>query len=130
MQNQTSPSSNPFAFANKNFEGAGASAGNIIVPDANITCDFDFYLPRLDLLYLDQLGNFIHVPGIPAEDPVYPAMENINMLIARLRIGPYTYTPNKDVTVEYEYNRRFTMRDIGNLEARIGKLEYATALGL
>ena len=130
VQNQTSPSSNPFAFDNKNFEATGASAGNMVVPDANITCDFDFYLPRLDLLYLDELGNFIHVPGIPAEDPVYPAMENINMLIARLRVGPYTYTPEKDVTVEYEYNRRFTMRDIGNLEARIGKLEYATALGL
>ena len=55
---------------------------------------------------------------------------NVLIQSSNKKIGPYTYTPNKDVTVEYEYNRRFTMRDIGNLEARIGKLEYATALGL
>ena len=130
VQAQTSPTSNPFAFDNKNFEGSGASAGNMVRPDDNVTLDFDFYLGRLDLLYLDPLGNFITVAGISAEEPTYPAIENINMLIARVEVGPYTYKPETDVTIHYEFNRRYTMRDIGKLEGRIGKLEYATALGL
>ena len=130
VQAQTAPSSNPFAFINKNFEGAGASAGNIVRPDDNITIDFDFYLGRLDMVYLDALGNFISVPGISAEEPSYPAVDNINMLVARVEVAPYTYTAEKDVTIKYEFNKRFTMRDIGKLEGRIGKLEYATALGL
>ena len=32
VQNQTAPSTCPFAFENKNFESAGASAGNLVVP--------------------------------------------------------------------------------------------------
>ena len=36
----------------------------------------------------------------------------------------------KDIQINYDYNRRYTMRDIGKLESRIGKLEYATSLGL
>ena len=50
-----------------------------------------FTLVRLDYLYLDKLGNFIHVPGIAGEDPRYPALENINMLVARFSIAPFTF---------------------------------------
>ena len=51
-------------------------------------------------------------------------------MVAKISVAPYTFTPQTDVLVRYEYNRRYTMRDIGKLEARVGKLEYATALGL
>ena len=122
--------SSAFAFSNKNFEAAGSSAGNLVVPDDNITITYDFYLPRLDLLYLDQRANFLTISGIPAEAPVYPAVENINMLIARIAVAPYTFKPETDVQINYEYNKRYTMRDIGKLEARVGRLEYATSLGL
>ncbi len=130
IQSQAAPASSAFAFSNKNFEAAGSSAGNLVVPDNNISLDYDFYLPRLDLLYLDRQGNFLTVPGISAEDPMYPATENINMLIARIAVGPYTYKPETDITINYEYNKRYTMHDIGKLEARVGRLEYATSLGL
>jgi len=51
-------------------------------------------------------------------------------MVAKISIAPFTYKPETDVLVRYEYNRRYTMRDIGKLEARVGKLEYATSLGL
>ena len=130
IQSQTAPTSSPFSFNNKNFFDPGSSAGNMVVPDDNVTITYDFYLPRLDLLYLDRQGNFLTVTGIAAEDPMYPAIENINMLIARIAVGPYTYTPETDITINYEYNKRYTMHDIGKLEARVGRLEYATSLGL
>ena len=40
----------------KNFEDAGSVNGNLVAPDDNIVCDFDFYLARKDLLYLDNTG--------------------------------------------------------------------------
>jgi len=130
VQNQTSPSANPFAFQTKNFEATGSAAGNLVRPDDNIRIDFSFYLPRLDLLYLDQNGNFVIVPGIPAENPTWPATDDINMLLARYSVAPYTFDPENEVLISYDYKRRYTMGDIGKLENRIGKLEYATSLGL
>ena len=130
VQTQSSPTTCPFAFENKNFEDAGASAGNLVVPDDNVRIDFSFYLGRFDLLYLDGLGNFIIKSGVAAEDPTFPPTDNISMLVARFSIGPYTYKPETDVQFQYEYNKRYTMRDIGKLENRVAKLEYATSLGL
>ena len=130
VQDQTAPTIAPFAFGSKFFEGAGASAGNMIVPDDNIRCDFSFYLGRLDLLYLDSLGNFVLKAGISAEDPHWPQVDNVNMLIAKISIAPYTFSPERDVIIGFQYTRRYTMQDIGKLHKRIGNLEYATALGL
>ena len=130
VEDQTAPVDCPFSFANKNFEASGSSAGNLPVPDSNATITFDFYLGRLDLLYLDKLGNFIHVPGIAGEDPRYPASDNINMKVARFSVAPFTFKPETDIIIQYEYNRRYTMNDIGKLESRVQNLEYATSLGL
>ena len=130
VQNQTAPTTDPFAFPNKNFSGTGAGAGNLVIPDANVRSDFTFYLGRLDLLYLDTKGRFLLQNGIPSEDPVWPQTDNINMLMAKISINPYTFTCHKDVQVGFQYTRRYTMADIGKLHNRVGALEYAQALGL
>ena len=36
----------------------------------------------------------------------------------------------KDITIHAQDNRRYTMRDIGNLERRIENVEYYTQLSL
>ena len=51
------------------------------------------------------------------------------MLLATLNIPAYTLQP-EDVKVDAEDNRRYTMRDIGNLETRIKNIEYYTQLSL
>jgi len=129
VNDQATPTTSPFAFENKDFESTGAVAGNLVVPDDNITADFDFYLGRNDLLYLDQDGNFTITKGTPAEEPVFPATDNINMLVGKLFIPAYTFKP-EDVGVEYLNNKGYTMKDISKLETRIAKLEYSTTLGL
>ena len=130
VQNQTSPTASPFAFQTKNFEGTGSAAGNMVRPDDNVRIDFSFYLGRLDLLYLDQNGNFLTVQGVPAEVPRFPATDDTNMLLAKYTVAPYTFEPQNEVLVSHDYKRRYTMGDIGKLDQRIGHLEYATALGL
>ena len=129
VNDQATPSTSPFAYENKDFESTGAVAGNLVSPDDNITADFDFYLARNDLLYLDQEGNFTITQGVSAEDPVFPATDNINMLVGKIFVPPYTFSP-EDVQLEYLNNKGYTMQDISKLETRIAKLEYSTALGL
>ena len=51
------------------------------------------------------------------------------MLLATLNIPAYTLQTD-DVRIDAEDNRRYTMRDIGNLETRIKNIEYYTQLSL
>ena len=51
---------------------------------------------RLDILYLDQLGNFIIQAGVPAEDPTYPPTDNVSMMVAKISVAPYTFKPETD----------------------------------
>ncbi len=129
VNDQTTPSTSPFNFGNKNFESTGAINGNLVEPDGNITADFDFYLSRRDLLYLTNRAEWTVVKGVPAEEPIWPATDNINMLVVKMNIPPYTFKP-EDIMVAYMNNKGYTMKDIGKLETRIAKLEYSTTLGM
>jgi len=120
---------NPFSFINKNFEDTGSVNGNLVAPDDNVTMDFDFYLARKDLLYLNRSGDWTIVKGVPAEAPTWPATDNIGMLVCKLGISAYTFEPDK-IDVAYLNNKGYTMKDIGKLETRIGKLEYTTTLAM
>ena len=51
------------------------------------------------------------------------------MKLADLHLPPFTFRPD-DVTVSRLKTQRFTMRDIGRLQARIENLEFSTALNL
>ena len=129
VQDQTAPTVSPFNFVTKNFEGSGAIAGNLVEPDGNVTLDFDFYLPRKDLLYLSREGDWFTVKGTPSEVPTWPATDNVAMLVVKMVIPAYTFKP-EDVDVAYLNNKGYTMKDIGRLETRIAALEYSTTLSL
>ena len=51
------------------------------------------------------------------------------MTLANIDMAPYTYD-DQDLRATHADNRRYTMRDIGKLDRRIGNLEYYTTLGL
>ena len=74
-----------------------------------------------DLLYLQRSGDWTIVKGVPAEAPTWPATDNIGMLVCRLGITAYTFDPEK-IDVAYLNNKGYTMKDIGKLETRIGKI--------
>ena len=102
----------------------------MIVPDDTIRVDYTFYLPRRDLLFIDDKGNFEILEGVSHEQPQYPGIDDRNaMKLATIQMNAYTYDDN-DLTIMPADNRRYTMRDIGRLEARIGSVEYYTSLGL
>ena len=118
-----------FDFKNRQFDGTGAVA--IDTPKINnaLTCDFEHFLPRKSVLYIDTAGEFKIVDGVPAEDPVEPAELDNAMKLAVLDIPAFTFKPD-DVRITREQTQRFTMRDIGKLQDRIENLEYYTSLNL
>ena len=118
-----------FDFKNRQFDGTGAVV--IDTPKVNnaLTCDFEHYLSRVSVLYIDTAGEFKIVDGVSAEDPVEPAQLDDAMKLATISLPAFTFTPD-DVTIEREETQRFTMRDIGKLQDRIENLEYYTSLNL
>jgi len=118
-----------FNFGSRSFTGTGGH--NVLIPkdNSNIAYDFEFFLGRIDQLFLTSDGEFKMVSGTPAEVPELPkAIENA-MKIAEFTFPAYMLDID-DARVAKENNKRYTMRDIGRLEQRLENVEYYTALNL
>ena len=118
-----------FGFGARTFSGTGSSTNNNIKNNTSIEYDIEWYLPRIDSLFVDTLGNFILSRGTPAEIPQEPKAIDNAMKLAVLTIPAYVLNV-EDVTIEREINKRYTMQDIGQLETRMGNIEYNTLLNL
>ena len=113
--------SNPLQFA---------IATEIPYPTGSYTsADVDYYLGRVDKLYIDTEGEISTITGIPDSDPVAPADRKDGMTLYEIYVPPYTRSVN-DVITSFKENRRYTMRDINLIDTRVKNLEYYTVLSL
>jgi hypothetical protein len=117
------------ADAGDGFVGAGAEIGELPQVFTDIRADYEYYLNRIDYLYLDYTGEFRIARGIPAVNPVPPEKPESAMICYELYIPAYTFKPG-DVEPSYKDNKRYTMKDIGDLDRRLGNVEYYTLLSL
>ncbi|AKE44760.1 VrlC virulence-associated protein-like protein [Sinorhizobium phage phiM9] len=109
--------------------GASSFASSLTpIPEGLTVIDFDYYLPRKDLVTVSKNGRVNIVQGIPSLTPVYPVASENEMILFKLDIGPYTKDYAEEVFVYPEQNRRYTMKDVGKLDQRISRLEYETSL--
>ncbi len=123
--NYSGISSSPFDFNSRTF-----TTDYNLKPGESSILGFDFYLPRIDKLYLDKFENLIVSKGVSAKDPkASPSNDQSLMELATIILPPYLYDPD-DVSINLVDNRRYTMRDIGQLEDRIENLERVTSLSL
>ena len=106
-----------------------ATTVDVIKFGTSITADFEYYLPRIDKIFLDKEGNFKVLEGAGSLDPQVPKTLDGAMHLYTLEIPAYTLS-TEDITVKKVDNKRYTMRDIGKLESRIENLEYYTQLSL
>jgi len=118
-----------FNFGSRSFTGTGGHTVLIPKDNSNIAYDFEFYLGRVDVLFLTQKGDFKVSTGTPAEAPELPKTLENAMKIAEFTFPAYMLDID-DARMSKEDNRRYTMRDIGKLEQRIENVEYYTALNL
>ena len=103
---------------------------NYVIPTGTTDGDIEYYLPRVDNIYLSSIGKFIVQKGsssLNAKEPSQPILDAIKLYTVKM---PAYLRDIKDISVKSFENRRYTMRDIGNLEQRITNLEYYTTLSL
>ena len=113
----------------RSFDGTGASTVDVVKFGDDITTDFEFYLARIDKIFLDKEGSFKVVKGGSSLNPQMPKALDNAMHLYTLSLSPYTFS-EEEIEIEQVDNRRYTMRDIGKLERRIDNLEYYTQLSL
>lgn len=96
---------------------------------SSLLCPVAFYIGRIDKIVLDSVGKFNVLSGVPDFLPKEPADPKEAMVLATVSVQPYTKDV-RDVIVKQRDNKRYTMKDIGNLEKRISNLEYYVTLSL
>lgn len=102
----------------------------IPIPYNTIESDHSYYLNRIDKIALTPTGNFKIIKGVSSfTSPEVPADSTDAMTLATLRIPAYTFTSNS-VVLDYVTRRRYTMKDIGQIDQRLKSVEYYTALSL
>ena len=121
-------------FGSRQFDTSGGVGGSTIfdIPKVNteFRCDYCFYLPRADKLYLTHDNQLKIVKGVSSEDLPHPDKIDNAMLLATIEMRPYVYDVERDVLIYPEIIRRYTMKDIGDLETRLSHVEYYTSLSL
>lgn len=123
----SSATKSPFEFDSRRFDGEGQYARYSLCPNENIILDYSYYLPRVDLIYLNSAGDFKVIQGTPNETPMIPSSPSNAFEVARVFVPPYVFNV-KNIRVEFFEHRRYRMSDIGLLEDRIRRVEEFTTL--
>ena len=123
-----------FDFVSRVFDTTGGSGGatifDIMQVDSSFRADYSWYLPRLDRLYLSHDGQLKVSKGVSGYFLIPPPKIENAMLLATIEYKPYVFDPERDVLINTEVIRRYTMKDIGDLEQRLTHVEYYTSLSM
>lgn len=107
------------------------STGLVETPVARsfVESDVEYYLPRIDSVWIDKEGNFGTTKGVPSLRAEAPLQKDGVMVLYNLYLKPYV-NDKSGVVPKYINNQRYTMADIGKLDARLSSLEEVTSLSL
>ena len=127
VYNPSTDTGSPFEFSNRDF--SGTSVLHYFTPNESSTASYSFYLGRQDTVYMNKFGEFVYEKGVSSLNPKPPSKVGELMELATISLPPYLYNP-QDAILTLIDNRRFTMRDIGDIEDRVTNLEETTTLSL
>ena len=119
----------PLEFFGRSFDGSGNSATNILASDESFTADIQFFVGRIDTIYLTKVGRLKVQYGLPSETPQKPIPVDDALEIASAKLPPFIFNES-DVSLSFLNHKRYRMSDIKTLEDRIKNLEYYTSLSL
>lgn len=103
-----------------------------VIPFKRISSiDYEEYLPRIDVVYIDYAGKIKVKKGIPSTYDLLaqPEPPKNAMPLFVLELAPYTGTVDS-VKVTKIDNRRYTMQDIGLIDRRLKNVENLVSLNL
>jgi len=117
-------SSNNYVSLNKSFEDHQIVDSQTF----EVEMDYEYYLKRVSKLLVDQEGRFEIKNGESRlKNPPEPADDPAQITLATFRLNPYTYD-EQDMQVKINNNARYTMKDIGDIDRRVEKIETITSL--
>lgn len=107
-------------------------------PNATFEADITSYMPRIDRVTLDSNGRMRIDEGTPSNNPTAPVEAAGTMTLALVQVPPYPTLPAADARavgrpdlatrMTLQQQRRYTMKDIQDIETRIARLEYYSLL--
>lgn len=118
---------NTRAIDGASFNGTGGVVSTPMDVSVPITLSYSFYLSRNDLIALQPTGSFVYVEGVSGSN-TFPLKADNSMSVAKCSLDAYTNNPVNGVVIMNERHKRYTMQDIGNIETRLGNVEYYVAL--
>lgn len=119
----------PFESSSRVFTDASNSSPHIFSGNSTINISYDYYLPRIDKLFLYKDGNFILKSGDPSINPLPPEIVEDALEVATFNIPAYLRRPGQ-ATITLNEHKRYTMSDISRLENKVNTLESYTLLTL
>jgi hypothetical protein len=126
---QYSGTFSPFESRSRNFSSTSNSSPHIFSKNTTINFSYEYYLPRIDKLFLFKDGNFVINEGKPALSPAIPQGLDNALEIATIKLPAYLRNVN-EATLEFTQHKRYTMKDISRLEDRLSNIENYTLLSL
>jgi len=112
----------------KNAAGV-ADRATILRPNSVSTVSLDYYLNRIDKLIIDSEGDLRIIKGTSALEPTPPEAPNNSLELYEYFL-PYFTCNIADINKKMFDHKRFTMSQIGNIDKRVDRIEYLTALSL
>ena len=112
-----------------NISSTGANHVDTPVSGSSVVGDIEFYVGRIDKIFLHKSGIFQTATGNPALSPTKPKALDDSIELFELSIPPYTNKLNQ-IKVRSQDHRRYTMKDIGKINNRVTNLERITSLSL
>lgn len=119
----------PFESKSRIFNSSRNSTPHIFSKNTTVNFSYDYYLPRIDKLFLLKDGNFSISEGVPAIPPSIPSNLDNGLEIATIRMPAFLRNVDES-SIEFTQHKRYTMKDISRLEDRISNIEYYTLLSL
>jgi hypothetical protein len=129
VSNFTSITASPFDYDSRDFSSAGSTTALIPKADESTLVSYEYYLPRVDRLILKKDGSFSVIKGTSSERPSPPVIVEESMTLAVIQYPPYLYNISDARIIQVD-NKRYTMRDIGNIENRLKNLEEISSLSI
>ena len=114
------------------FDGVNNGNGFIPsfpVPSTRFECNIQYYLSRIDTVFLDASGGLILKRGVPADFPQPPAPISTAIRLYDLYIPPYTFSVRDITNRKYNY-KRYRMKDIAKIDRRVSRCEELITLSI
>jgi len=112
-----------------NISSTGANHVDTPVSGSSVIGDIEFYVGRIDKIFLHKSGIFQTATGNPALSPTKPKALDDSIELFEVSIPPYTNKLSQ-IKIRSQDHRRYTMKDIGKINNRVTNLERITSLSL